>query len=415
MRPSSLLAACGLVLASLVPAGASATPTPSAGPVQAKDAPVKAWTAKVARDTWAVPRTAQVTIQGRGYGHGHGMSQHGAEGAARQGLTERQIVEFYYPGTAWGTAQGRVSVAISADTDDQLVVRPRPGLTVADSAGGGRVRLPDNGARQWRIAAAPTGAWRVSYRTDRWRRWRDLAGTGELYAGGKPITLVTPTGEKPYRGRLRAVRVGGDVVTVNALALENYLKGVVPLEIPALWSPAAVRAQAIAARTYAAYERARPRSASYQLCDTTSCQVYGGVAAEHPASNAAIDATKGQVLTAGGEPAFTQFSSSSGGWTSAGSVPYLAAQKDPYDGWAGNTVHRWRTTVDDTRLERAWPAVGDLRRIAVTARDGHGQWGGRVRTLRLTGSRGSVTVTGDAFRWALGLRSTYLTLGVAAR
>ena len=415
MRVSRALAVCALVVpAVLVPASAPA------GPGVAPESTTEptgstARTAAPTADSWAVPRTATVRITGRGYGHGHGMSQYGAEGAARQGLGERQIVEFYYPGTSWGKARGRVTVAISADTDGDVVVRPRAGLTVADLAGGGRVRLPDNGAKQWRIREAPTGALRVSFRTDKWRKWRDLAGAGEFYAGGKPVTLVTPAGEKPYRGRLRAARVTGGLQTVNDLTLESYLKGVVPLEIPASWSPAAVRAQSIAARTYAAYERAHPRSASYQLCDTTSCQVYGGVAAEHPASNAAIDATKGQVLTAGGEPAFTQFSSSSGGWTSAGSVPYLAAQQDPYDGWAGNAVHRWRTTVDDTRLERAWPAVGDLRRIAVTARDGHGQWGGRVRTLRLTGSRGSVTVTGDAFRSALGLRSTYLTLGVAAR
>ena len=63
------------------------------------------------------------------------------------------------------------------------------------------------------------------------------------------------------------------------LTLESYLKGVVPLEMPATWTPAAVRAQAVAARTYAAYERAHRTG---PMCDTTSCQVYGGYAAEHP-------------------------------------------------------------------------------------------------------------------------------------
>ena len=93
--------------------------------------------------------------------------------------------------------------------------------------------------------------------------------------------------------------------------------------MPASWSPAAVQAQAIAARTYAAYERAHPLTDTYQICDTTSCQVYGGYSSEHPDSNAAIAATAGKIQTYGGDPAFTQFSSSSGGWTSAGSVPYL--------------------------------------------------------------------------------------------
>ena len=81
-------------------------------------------------------------------------------------------------------------------------------------------------------------------------------------------------------------------MTVNEVRLENYLRGVVPLEIPASWSLPAVQAQAVAARTYAAYERAHPRSSAYQLCDTSSCQVYGGYDAEHPAADRAIAATR---------------------------------------------------------------------------------------------------------------------------
>lgn len=400
MRLLRNLAACALVVPVLLaPAPASAT-----SPTLEKTGP----------DTWSVPPSATVTIAGRGYGHGHGMSQHGAEGAARQGLTHRQIVEFYYPGTSWGTSKGRVTVQISADTTDDVVVRARPRLSVKDLGTGVRTRLPDNGATSWRIKRVANGDLRVSYRTTKWRRWRNLAGQGEFYAGGAPVTLVTPTGERPYRGRLRAAVVPSGIDTVNDLTLESYLKGVVPLEIPAGWSPEAVRAQAVAARTYASYERAHPRSRAYQLCDTTSCQVYGGVAAEHPAASAAVVATKRQVLTAGGQPAFTQFSSSSGGWTSAGSVPYLTAQEDPYDGWTGNPVHTWTLKVDDARLERAWPRVGDLRKIEVLSRDGNGQWGGRVRSLRLTGSSGSVTTSGDTFRSVLGLRSTYLTFQVGS-
>ncbi|MDI6911730.1 SpoIID/LytB domain-containing protein [Nocardioides sp.] len=366
-------------------------------------------------DVWSVPPTARVTIRGHGYGHGHGMSQYGAEGAARQGLTYRQIAKFYYPGTAWGTSKGRVTVLLTADTTDDLIVAARPGLTVRDTAGKGRTVLPDNGARRWRVAVGKDGVNRIAYRDRRWHRWRALEGQGEFYAGGDPVTLVTPSGERSYRGRLRVgVSATGDRVTVNDVGLESYLKGVVPLEIPASWSAEAVRAQAVAARTYASYERRHPQSRAYQLCDTWSCQVYGGVDAEYPASNRAVDATAGAILTSDGAPAFTQFGSSSGGWTSAGSVPYLPAKRDPYDGWSGNPVHTWTTTVDDTRLEQAWPAIGNLRRIAVTARDGNGDWGGRVRTIALRGSRGRVVVSGDTFRAVLGLRSTWVTFRVAA-
>ncbi|CAB4691840.1 MAG: SpoIID/LytB domain-containing protein [Actinobacteria bacterium] len=367
-------------------------------------------------DRWKVPATATLTLTGHGYGHGHGMSQYGAEGAARQGLSHRQILDFYYPGTTWGRARGRVTVLISGDTSDDLLVRPRSGLSIRDTAGGDPLALPDNGASLWRVAQTADGVTRVAFLTDHWRRFRDLVGDGEFYAGGDPITLVTPSGDQRLRGRLRAVgpsATSSTRDTINDLTLESYLKGVVPREIPASWSPAAVRAQAVAARTYAAYERAHPRTAYYQLCDTTSCQVYGGVDAEYAASNAAVDATAGQVLLADGEPAFTQFASSSGGWTSAGSVPYLAAIEDPYDDWAGNPVHDWTLQLSDARLESAWPAVGDLRTVEVVARDGNGDWGGRVSSLRLSGTGGAVTVTGDTFRSVLGLRSTWFTFRVS--
>ena len=374
--------------------------------------------AGAAGDAWAVPPSAWVTISGHGYGHGHGMSQYGAEGAARRGLTHRQILDFYYPGTEWGRSSGRVTVLVSADTSDDLEVLARPGLSIRDTAGGDPVTLPAKGASRWRVTVTAGGVNRVSFRTDHWRRWRDLRGEGEFYAGGDPITLVTPSGERAYRGRLRAVAVApGSAArdTVNDLAMDSYLKGVVPLEIPASWSTEAVRAQAVAARTFASYEREHARSDRYELCDTTSCQVYGGYDAEHPASNAAVDATARKILTHEGAAAFTQFASSSGGWTSAGSVPYLTAIEDPYDDWAGNPVHDWTTRLADTAIERAWPKVGDVTGLTVTRRDGNGEWGGRVASLTIRGATGSVVVSGDTFRSLLGLRSTWVTFRVTKR
>ena len=366
-------------------------------------------------DSWSVPRQAWITIKGHGYGHGHGMSQYGAEGAARQGLTYRQIANFYYPGTTWGTTRGPVRVQISADTTDDLVVLARDGLRVRDSRTGTVTPLPANGATRWRIMVNGAGEDRVAYLTDRWRLWRGLEGEGAFSAGGAPVTLVTPSGQRRYRGRLAAhAPTAGSRArnTINTLSLESYLKGVVPLEMPALWSRAAVQAQAVAARTYAAYERAHRTG---PLCDTTSCQVYGGFDAEHPASNRAVEKTAHDALLHKGAPAFTQFSSSSGGWTSAGSVPYLRAKADPYDGWAGNPVHSWSTRVSDRVIESRWPAIGNLTRITVTQRDGNGEWGGRVGSVTLVGGRGRVTVSGDTLRAVLGLRSTWVTFVVKQR
>jgi stage II sporulation protein D len=226
---------------------------------------------------------------------------------------------------------------------------------------------------------------------------------------------VTPSGSRTYRGVLRSASpTPGSAArdTVNVLSMESYLRGVVPLEIPASWSPDAVRAQAVAARTYAAAERSHPNARHYQICDTTQCQVYGGVGAEHPAATQAVKDTARQGLTYEGRPAFTQFSASSGGWTSAGSAPYLVAQEDPYDGWEGNHVHTWTRTVGDAALERHYPGIGDLTSIEIAARDGNGEWGGRVQDITLVGTRGRAAVTGDTLRTVLGLRSSWFSVSV---
>ncbi len=394
-RAGTALTTMGVTLAALVV---------SAGPASAAD-------------SWSVPSDATVTIKGHGYGHGHGMSQYGAEGAARAGLSYRQIAEFYYPGTTWGTAKGRISVLITADTTDDVIVLTRTDLSVTDLGTGERWPLPAKSATRWRLQGGSGNTTVVSYFAGSWRQWKVLSGDGEFYAGGEPISLVTPTVTKTYRGRLRAASPAPGQArrdTVNVINLENYLRGVVPLEMPALWSPSALAAQSVAARTYAAYERAHPRAAHYEICDTTSCQVYGGEAAEHAKTDAAILATSRKALLLDGEPTFTQFSSSSGGWTSAGSVPYLAAREDPYDGWAGNPVHTWTATFTDNAIEARFPALGNLTRIVVTSRDGNGDWGGRVASLTLIGVKGRVTISGDTFRSALGLRSTWLTFKVTA-
>lgn len=361
-----------------------------------------------ARST-TIPHRATLVLHGHGYGHGHGMSQYGAEGAARQGLGYRQIVDFYYPGTTWATVGGQVKVLISGDTTSDVVVSPVSGLQVRSLAKKKSWELAkaQPKATRWRIKPLAGGRSEVDYRTSGWHRFRLFAGDARFSAGARPVTLVLPNGSKvAYRGALRSV--GGD--TVNIVGLDSYLLGVVPAEVPALWHADAVRAQAVAARTYAAYERAHPLSGNYQICDTSSCQVYGGYSAEDPHSNAAVQTTKGQILTSQGAPAFTQFSSSNGGWTSAGAFSYLPAEQDPYDGWSGNPNHSWTAKVIDGDVERAWPSIGDLTSITLGNRDGHGQWGGRVGTVRLTGSRGSITVSGDDFRYLLGLRSSWFTV-----
>jgi SpoIID/LytB domain protein len=365
-----------------------------------------------------MPATGKVTLVGHGYGHGHGLSQHGAQGAALQGLSWQQITAFYYPGTTPSSLSRFVRVRIGADTDGNVVVGPRSRLSVVDLAARSVRRLPENGATRWRLKAVKGNRTAVAYLLgSTWKRWALLSGDGAFGAGGLPIRLYYGSTSKTYRGRLYASRPSAtstDRDTVNRLSLENYLRGVVPAEMPATWHPSAVGAQSVAARTYAAYQLQTPQGAHFDICDTTSCQVYGGFGSEHPSANAAIDATKGTILTYGGKPAFTQFSASSGGWTDAGSVPYMPAKQDPYDDWKrsdgsdGNANHDWTTSVDVATIEKRWGIV-DLKSIEVVSRDGNGDWGGRIDKVILHGAAKHITVYGSDFRMALGLKSTWFT------
>ena len=354
-------------------------------------------------------RTSSVTLTGNGFGHGHGLSQWGAYFAADQGLSYQKILKFYYPKLKNGTRGGTVSVLISADTSSDVQVRDRSGLSVKSLGNGRTYALKKRKAQWWRITPAAKGAKSaVSVRSKGSKKWatvQTLPGEAQFSAGKKPLTLRTPSGTRAYRGVLRSARPAASPQqrdTVNVVSLEDYLRGVVPREVPAEWPQQAVRAQAVAARTYAAFERSQPLAGHYQICDTTSCQVYGGYTDEHPASDQAIKATSKKVLLSQGKPAFAQFSASNGGYTSAGAFAYLPAKKDPYD----KAYRGWSATITEAAVRSALPAVGTLQRIEVLKRDGKGAFGGRVTSIKVIGSSGSSTLTGDTFRSYFGLRST---------
>ncbi len=370
-----------------------------------------------AATTWQVPRSATITVVGHGNGHGHGLSQYGAQRAASKGLGYRQVLRYYYPGTSTGRAGGSVKVLLTADTSRDVVVAARRGLT-ARAVSGGRV-LDLAGARPrarlWRITPLSGRRSAIDFKTGSWRRLTTVRGDAQFSAGGQPLRLFVPGGSRSYRGALRSASPGAgmDRDTVNVLGLDAYLKGVVAREVPSYWHPQALRAQAVAARTYAAFDRATTDRGHYDLCDTDACQVYGGFTDEVASTNAAVDATRGQVQVKGGRPIFAQFSASSGGWTSAGAFSYLPAKVDKYDAFAGNDFHDWTVPTTDARIEAQWPAIGDLTSIGTSDRDGNGQWGGRVGTVTLTGSQGTVTVSGDDFRFLMGLYSTWFTIRVS--
>ncbi len=366
-----------------------------------------------AAETYWVEPTGDLTISGRGFGHGRGMSQYGAQGAALAGLTVWQILDFYYPGTQNTTLGATtVRVHITADTTASVRVLAVSGLRGRDLGSNAVWTLPvQSTITQWEIRPYGSTQTRLYYYrsgSSTGVLWRTLGGMAQ-FEGPAVTRLVMPSGSSvPYRGTLRAVdRSGGDLDTVNVASIDYYLRGVVPKEAITSWRPAALQAQAVAARTYAASKLGS--HTDYDLCDTVSCQVYGGYAAEVASTNAAVVATSNRIRTYQGRPILAEFSSSNGGYTNPSSVPYQVGKADPYDGRAGNGNPHTSWTLSVSRATaQARFGVGTIKQISVLSRNGLGTWGGRVLTLRVVGTAGTKTFTGDQVRTMLGLKSTWV-------
>lgn len=244
------------------------------------------------------------------------------------------------------------------------------------------------------------------------------AGSATLYLAPSPGSVVE-IGGKAYRGGVLLRREGAEVQAINVVDLEDYLRGVVAAEMPASWPATALSAQAVIARTYAA-SRIDPKK-SYDTCATERCQVYGGVQAEHPGTDAAVRATAGQVVAYGGQPAQTYFSSDSGGHVASSqevwniSLPYLVAQPDPHSVTAAGPRANWSFEVPLSRVQGVAAnygvRVGALREVRVSRASDSG----RVQELTFTGASGVGRVAGaeaGGLLRALGAQSSRLTVRV---
>jgi len=207
-------------------------------------------------------------------------------------------------------------------------------------------------------------------------------------------------GLRQYRGVIEFDRTGaGKMILVNILPMDEYLYGVVPSEMPSSWPEEALKAQAVAARSYALDKIGSDNHTGYDLCDTTHCQVYLGVGNEHDAATAAVDATSGQVACYDGEPINAVYSSSSGGHTDSSenvwsaTVPYLRGVDDPTD--VGNELWTRIFTLDDiTALVKAWGAnIGTATGMEITKVENE-----RVQTLVVHGTSGDLTLTKEETR-----------------
>jgi SpoIID/LytB domain protein len=312
--PSSAPSAPPSVAPSSAPSTApSPTPTPSPTP-----APTSG--------PWETAPTTlgdAITFYGRGYGHGVGMSQYGAYGRAVAGQTASTILAHYYPGTTVGAmanATVRVQVLASFDgtSTNPLRIYGRIGSWTID--GIAKTFPADAQLRMSRDTTAASGWHLTVIGPDTTTLWNGAAPASAFYV--RPASSLSllqlyskPTSYDRFRGTLRVIGTsGGTINVVNWVSMETYLLGVVPVEMSSSWPTEALRTQAIASRSFAAYHL-HPGTGTFDVYDDTRSQVYHGQLGEKTTGTAAVTATAGQVLRYNGAVADAFYHSGDGGWT----------------------------------------------------------------------------------------------------
>ena len=340
----------------------------------------------------AQAEAADWKIEGRGSGHGVGMSQYGAFGLAKEGRTYAEILHHYYTGVSIGQAENRTVRVLLATA-----------LGSVEFSSATRACGKDLNGRETYSFRLDSGS--VSLRRP---NGSELAGCGkEGSARGGASVRIAGVGE--YRGDLRARNVGGSLYLINRVSLEDYARGVLPNEVFLSWPQATLRAQAVAARSFALATRVG--GDGYDFYDDQRSQVYGGVGVESKSTNVAVRETAGEVIKDDGAVVAAYFFSSSGGQTensefgfSGGSPqPFLKAVNDPFDNVS--PLHQWTMRYSQAEMESKLSGLfgGNLQKIEIL-KTGRSP---RIVEARVVGSTGSSTASGETLRYRLGLRSTW--------
>jgi stage II sporulation protein D len=333
-------------------------------------------------------------VHGHGFGHGVGMSAYGAYGYALHGKGYKFILGHYYTGTSVGTISGPnvVRVLLSTSSGD---------VDFSEATSACRTKLePTRTYEAHRVGNT------VVLRTS---AGKPLARCGAtLRAAGAGVINIAGLGR--YRGALETVvNESGELNVVNALAVDQYVKGVIPNESPPSWPLAELKAQAVASRSFAL--TAGVGGDGYDLYADTRSQVYKGLESQYTTSDQAEEETAGQVLMYEGQIAETLFSACSGGKTESmqnvfgTSVPYLVGVPDPYDSLC--PLHEWTLNLSGPEISEKLSGLldGRLAKVAIT-KTGYSP---RIIEAKLYGTGGVTTVTGQQLEEALGAYSDWMT------
>jgi len=365
-------------------------------PALARAAAALAALASLAAFAPAAGASVSWVVHGRGFGHGVGMSAYGAYGYALHGKSHEFILGHYFTGTTIGTLPGPRVVRVLLDISAEDV-----GFSAATSACGLTLD-PARGYEAHRIANS------VVLRSSGGKR---LASCGrKLRAAGKGRIEIDGIGT--YRGALETVPTESDpgsLNVVNALAVDQYVKGVIPNESPPSWPEEELKAQAIASRSFALTSGVGGNG--FDLYADTRSQVYEGLESEYANTNAVVKATRGQVVEYQGKIAQTLFSACSGGHTESienvfgSSIPYLVGVPDPFDYYC--PLHTWTLRFSGPEISDKLGAYldGRLKQVVITKRG----VSPRIVSAKLIGTGGVTTVSGEQLEVALGGYDTWMS------
>lgn len=239
------------------------------------------------------------------------------------------------------------------------------------------------------------------------------------------LTISGSKGSRSYRGWMFVGSDSSGLYAVNELPLEDYLLGVIPCEISPSAPMEAIKAQAVAARSYTIRKIGRFKDQPYDVDDTVRTQVYRGTEREDPRTTSAVRATAGQILTYNGAVVDAIYGAVSGGQTEnchevwGGSpVPYLTSFPDvdergrPYAD--GSKYMTWTVAYTQIEFESLLRAAGYSLGSIVEVRVESQTSSGRAATVRIVGTHGDASIRANDLRWILGvdrLRSTWFNVG----
>lgn len=329
------------------------------------------------------------TIKGGGFGHGIGMSAYGAYGMAMHGWSHKKILRHYYSHTRIREVRKSHDVKVLLKTDPGNVyfsgAERACGLKLTESRTYG-AKLKGSRIVLIRRSGKKLASCQRKLRTESTGKVI-FKGLGR-YRGG---VIVVPSG-------------GGGLNAINRVGINAYVKGVIPNESIPSWPMKALRAQAVASRTFALSGGVGGNG--FDLYNDTRSQVYGDIGTEYQRTNRAASQTSNQIVSYKGKPILTVFSASSGGHTEnveniwfGEPLPYLKGVPDPFDDVS--PYHRWKYSFSNADMNARLGGYvnGRLKKVKIT-RYGVSK---RVIWARLYGTNGRSKIRGDALQSALSL------------